>query len=49
MYKEKQFNKLIKQICEENNIQFQELSDDWVKIVKDIYEKAVKMMFKKAE
>lgn len=30
MYKEKQFNKLIKQICEENNIQFQELSDDWI-------------------
>lgn len=36
MYKEKQFNKLIKQICEENNIQFQELSDDWViKLKKD--------------
>lgn len=36
MYNEKQFNKLIKQICEENNIQFQELSDDWViKLKKD--------------
>jgi len=36
MYKEKQFNKVIKQICEENNIQFQELSDDWViKLKKD--------------
>ena len=30
MYKEKQFNKLIKQICKENNIEFQELSDDWI-------------------
>lgn len=36
MYKEKQFNKLIKQICKENNIQYNELSDDWViKLKKD--------------
>lgn len=30
MYKEKQFNKIIKQICQEKNIQYQELSDDWI-------------------
>ena len=30
MYKEKQFNKIIKQICEEKNIQYKELSDDWI-------------------
>lgn len=30
MYKEKQFNKIIKKICEEKNIQYEELSDDWV-------------------
>lgn len=30
MYKEKQFNKIIKQICQEKNIQYEELSDDWI-------------------
>lgn len=30
MYKEKQFNKIIEQICKENNIQYEELSDDWI-------------------
>ena len=36
MYKEKQFNKIIKQICEEKNIQYEELSDDWIiKLKKD--------------
>lgn len=36
MYKEKQFNKIIKQICQEKNIQYQELSDDWIiKLKKD--------------
>lgn len=36
MYKEKSFNKVIKQICLENNIQYEELSDDWViKLEKD--------------
>lgn len=36
MYKEKQFNKIIKQICQEKNIQYDELSDDWViKLKKD--------------
>lgn len=36
MYKEKQFNKIIKQICQEKNIQYEELSDDWIiKLKKD--------------
>ena len=30
MYKEKQFNKIIKQICQEKSIQYEELSDDWI-------------------
>ena len=30
MYKEKQFNKIIKQICQERSIQYEELSDDWI-------------------
>lgn len=30
MYKEKQLNKIIKQICQEKNIQCKELSDDWI-------------------
>lgn len=30
MYKEKQFNRIIKQICQEKNIQYEELSDDWI-------------------
>ena len=30
MYKEKQFNKIIKQICQEKDIQYEELSDDWI-------------------
>ena len=30
MYKEKQFNKIIKQICKEKNIEYEELSDDWI-------------------
>lgn len=30
MYKEKQFNKIIKQICQEKNIPYEELSDDWI-------------------
>lgn len=30
MYKEKQFNKIIKQICQEISIQYEELSDDWI-------------------
>ena len=30
MYKEKQFNKIIEQICKENNMQYEELSDDWI-------------------
>ena len=36
MYKEKQFNRIIKQICQEKNIQYEELSDDWIiKLKKD--------------
>lgn len=36
MYKQKQFNKIIKQICQEKNIQYEELSDDWIiKLKKD--------------
>ena len=36
MYKEKEFNKIIKQICQEKNIQYEELSDDWIiKLKKD--------------
>lgn len=36
MYKEKQFNRIIKQICQEKNIQYNELSDDWIiKLKKD--------------
>ena len=36
MYKEKQFNRIIKQICQEKNIQYDELSDDWIiKLKKD--------------
>lgn len=36
MYKEKQFNKIIKQICQGKNIQYEELSDDWIiKLKKD--------------
>ena len=36
MYKEKQFNMIIKQICQEKNIQYDELSDDWIiKLKKD--------------
>ena len=36
MYKEKQFNKIIKQICQEKNIQYEELSDDQIiKLKKD--------------
>ena len=30
MYKEKKFNKIIKEICHEKNIQYEELSDDWI-------------------
>lgn len=30
MYKEKKFNKIIKQICQERSIQYEELSDDWI-------------------
>ncbi|MBR2240688.1 MAG: hypothetical protein IJ890_04865 [Clostridia bacterium] len=36
MYKEKEFNKIIKEICLEKNIQYEELSDDWIiKLKKD--------------
>ena len=36
MYREKQFNKIIKQICQEKNIEYEELSDDWIiKLKKD--------------
>lgn len=36
MYKEKQFNKIIKQICQEKSIQYEELSDDWIiKLIKE--------------
>lgn len=36
MYKNKKFNQIIKEICIEENIQCQELSDDWViKLTKD--------------
>ena len=36
MYKEKQFNIIIKHICKEKNIQYEELSDDWIiKLKKD--------------
>ena len=43
MYKLRAFNDIIKEICKEKDIEYQELSDDWIiKLKKNTMQKIIK-------